>query len=151
MGEDQRERLRPAAALVNVVDGNIVDAGAMMGKTVDLALDGTPVSEQWVVQMALGVTFAGHDSTTGHLSWALIDLLQHPEELRKVLAEQLRILPDGAPLDLSAVHRMACLHRALRETARLRPVGVPIRQRRLSSSYEVSAASRCCCNNNIEI
>jgi sterol 14alpha-demethylase len=90
------------------------------------ALDGTPVTDQWVVQMALGVTFAGHDSTTGHLSWALIDLLQHPAELSKVLAEQDRILPDGTPLDLPAVHRMSCLDRALRETSRLRPVA-PVR------------------------
>src|ERR1019366_3887929 len=37
------------------------------------ALDGTPVTDLWVVQMALGVAFAGHDSTTGHVSWALID------------------------------------------------------------------------------
>ncbi len=47
------------------------------------ALDGTPVTDMWVVQMALGVTFAGHDSTTGHVSWALIDLLQHPGELAR--------------------------------------------------------------------
>jgi sterol 14alpha-demethylase len=59
------------------------------------ALDGTPVTDLWVVQMALGVTFAGHDSTTGHVSSALIDLLQHPGELAKVLAEQDRILPAG--------------------------------------------------------
>jgi sterol 14alpha-demethylase len=95
------------------------------------ALDGTPVSDQWVIQMALGVTFAGHDSTTGHVSWSLIDLLQHPDELSKVLAEQRRILPDGpdTPLDLAAIHRMTCLDRALHETARLRPVA-PVMLRR---------------------
>jgi sterol 14-demethylase len=31
-------------------------------------LDGAPVTDQRVIQMALGVTFAGHDSTTGHVS-----------------------------------------------------------------------------------
>jgi sterol 14-demethylase len=88
------------------------------------ALDGTPVTDQWVIQMALGVTFAGHDSTTRHVSWCLIDLLQHPDDLAKVLAEQSRILADGTGtrLDLVAVHRMSCLDRALHETARLRPV-----------------------------
>jgi sterol 14-demethylase len=96
------------------------------------ALDGTPVTDLWVVQMALGVTFAGHDSTTGHVSWALIDLLQHPRELGKVLAEQDRILPagPGTPLDLAAVHRMTGLDRALHETARLRPVA-PVMLRRV--------------------
>jgi sterol 14-demethylase len=93
------------------------------------ALDGAPVTDRWVIQMALGVTFAGHDSTTGHVSWAVIDLLQHPDVLRDVLAEQDRILAAGAPLDLSAVHRMTGLDRALRETARLRPVA-PVMLRR---------------------
>ncbi len=73
--------------------------------------------------------FAGHDSTTGHLGWAVIDLLQHPDELAKVLAEQHEVVPDGSALDPAAVHRMACLDRALRETMRLHPV-VPLMIRR---------------------
>ena len=104
------------------------------------ALDGTPVTDQWVVQMALGVTFAGHDSTTGHLSWAVIDLLQHPDELRKVLAEQDRILPEGTPLDLPAVHRMTCLDRALRETSRLRPVA-PVMLRRTLRPIDIDGCT----------
>jgi sterol 14alpha-demethylase len=100
-------------------------------------LDGAPVTDQWVVQMALGVTFAGHDSTTGHLSWALIDLLQHPDELRKILDEQQRLLPDQeAPLDLATVHRMTCLDRALQETERLRPVA-PVMLRRAMRPIDV--------------
>jgi sterol 14alpha-demethylase len=104
------------------------------------ALDGTPVTDRWVVQMALGVTFAGHDGTTGHLSWAVIDLLQHPGELGKVLAEQDRILPQGAPLDLPAVHQMACLDRALRETARLRPVA-PVMLRRALRPIDIDGCT----------
>ena len=102
------------------------------------ALDGTPVTDLWVVQMALGVTFAGHDSTTGHVSWALIHLLQHPGELDKVLAEQDRILPGvpGTPLDLATVHRMNCLDRALHETERLRPVA-PVMLRRVLRPVDI--------------
>ena len=78
------------------------------------------------------MAFAGHDSTTGHVSWALIDLLQHPDELAKVLAEQDQLVPGGpaAPLDVAAIHRMNGLDRALHETARLRPVA-PVMLRRL--------------------
>jgi sterol 14alpha-demethylase len=102
------------------------------------ALDGSPVTDQWVIQMALGVTFAGHDSTTGHVSWALIDLLQHPSELAKVMAEQDRILPAGpaTALDLATVHRLDCLGRALHETARLRPVA-PVMLRRMLRPVEI--------------
>ena len=69
---------------------------------------------------------SGQPSRRCHLSRALIDLLQHPAELGKVLAGQHRILPDGAPLDVPTVHGMSCLDRALRETSRLRPVA-PVR------------------------
>jgi sterol 14-demethylase len=126
-----RDRLRRAAgSLVRARRREPVDPpDFLQALTMARALDGTPVTDQWVVQMALGVTFAGHDSTTGHISWALIDLLQHPEELEKVLAEQDRVLPAGAPLDTSAVHRMGGLDRALRETSRLRPVA-PVMLRR---------------------
>jgi sterol 14-demethylase len=95
------------------------------------ALDGSAVTDQWVVQMALGVTFAGHDSTTGHVGWALIDLLEHPAELSRVRAEQDRVLADGAPLDVAAVHAMSCLDHALRETARLHPVAPVLLRRAL--------------------
>jgi sterol 14-demethylase len=126
-----RDRLRRAAGeLVRARRREPVDPPDFLQVlTMAHALDGSPVTDQWVVQMALGVTFAGHDSTTGHISWALIDLLQHPGELSKVLAEQDRIVPAGAPLDLSVVHRLAGLDRALRETARLRPVA-PVMLRR---------------------
>jgi sterol 14-demethylase len=100
------------------------------------ALDGTPVTDQWVVQMALGVTFAGHDSTTGHVSWALIDLLQHPAELAKVRAEQDRIRPAANPLDVPTVHAMSCLDRALRETSRMHPVA-PVMLRRALRSIDI--------------
>ena len=82
-----------------------------------------------VVQEVLSTVFAGHDSTTGHLGWAVIDLLQHPDELAKVLAEQQEVMLDGTALDPAAVHRMACLDRALRETMRLHSV-VPLMIRR---------------------
>jgi sterol 14alpha-demethylase len=99
-------------------------------------LDGAPVAEEQVVQEVLSTVFAGHDSTTGHLGWAVIDLLQHPDELAKVLAEQQEVLPGGAELDPAAVHRMACLDRALRETMRLHPV-VPLMIRRAVQPAEL--------------
>lgn len=98
--------------------------------------DGELVTEMWVVQLAMSLTFAGHDSTTGHLGWAVIDLLQHPDELGKILAEQRDVLPDGAALDLAAVHRLACLDRALRETMRLHPVA-PVLLRRAMRPIEL--------------
>ena len=133
-----RDRLRRAVAeLVRARRRQPADPPDFLQELISAhAPGGAPATDRWIVQMALGVTFAGHDSTTGHLSWAVIDLLQHPDELRKVLAEQDRILPEGAPLDLSAVHRMTCLDRALRETSRLRPVA-PVMLRRALRSIDI--------------
>jgi sterol 14alpha-demethylase len=133
-----RDRLRGAvAALIEARRDQPADSPDFLQVLMSAqALDGTPVTRQWVVQVALGVAFAGHDSTTGHLSWAVADLLQHPEELDKVLAEQRRIL-EGEQLDLSAIHRMAALDRALRETARLHAVA-PIMLRRSLRPLEVA-------------
>ena len=76
-------------------------------------------------------------SQVGHLSWALIDLLQHPDELQKVLDEQQSLLPDPRrSLDLAVVHRMTCLDRALQETERLRPVA-PVLLRRAMRPIDV--------------
>ena len=98
------------------------------------ALDGTPATDQWVVQMVLGVTFAGHDSTTGHISWTLIDLLQHPGELSKVRAELDQVLPADTALDVPTIHRLTCLDRSQRETMRLRPVAPVMIRRALRPS-----------------
>jgi len=133
-----RDRLRAAVGeLVRARRGNPVDPPDFFQVLASArGLDGEPVTEMWVVQMAMGLTFAGHDSTTGHLAWAVIDLLQHPSELGKVLAEQREVLPDGTTLDLAAVHRLACLDRALSETMRLRPVA-PVMLRRAMRPIEL--------------
>jgi sterol 14alpha-demethylase len=126
-----RDRLRAAAGeLVRARRDSPVDPPDYLQVLASArGLDGEPVAESQVVQEVLSTVFAGHDSTTGHLGWAVIDLLQHPDELAKVLAELQEVAPDGTALDPAAVHRMACLDRALRETMRLHPV-VPLMIRR---------------------
>ncbi|HEX4831651.1 MAG TPA: cytochrome P450 [Trebonia sp.] len=132
-----RDRLR--AAVVAVIEsraGRPADPpDFLQGLLAARALDGSPAQRSWVVQLALGVAFAGHDSTTGHLSWAVVDLLQHPAELARVRAEQRDHLRPGEPLDLATIHRMAVLGAALRETARLHPVA-PVMLRRAMRPLE---------------
>lgn len=89
--------------------------------------DGEPVPDLVLVNMILLLTWAGHETTAGHVSWALIDLLQHPEALERVRAEQRAVL-DGAVLDgtadpdLKQLNGLSYLDRALHETERLHPV-----------------------------
>ncbi len=133
-----RDRLRAACGeLVRARRASPVDPpDYLQVLAAAVGLDGEPVAESQVVREVLSTVFAGHDSTTGHLGWAVIDLLQHPDELAKILAEQHRVMPADAALDIAAVHRMACLDRALRETMRLHPV-VPLMIRRAMRPIEL--------------
>ncbi|GIG64019.1 cytochrome P450 [Phytomonospora endophytica] len=83
--------------------------------------DGEPLPERLVINIVLGLTWVGQETTTGHASWALIHLLQHPGELAKVRAEQRDRLPAG-PLSISEFRELRYLDAALHETERLRPV-----------------------------
>jgi sterol 14alpha-demethylase len=84
--------------------------------------DGTPVPDHIRVHLVMVLIHAGHETTTGHLSWALADLLRHPAELAKVRAEQDELLEPGRPLDLGLMRRLGGLDRALHESERLHPI-----------------------------
>jgi sterol 14-demethylase len=85
--------------------------------------DGEPVPDEIAISLALMLVWVGHETTAGHLAWALADLLQHPDELDKVLAELDQSLEDErSPLTIKQLHRMSGLDRALHETERLHPV-----------------------------
>ncbi|RJQ79896.1 cytochrome P450 [Pseudonocardiaceae bacterium YIM PH 21723] len=80
--------------------------------------DGSPIPEEDLVHFMLMLTWAGHETTTGHLAWAIVDLLRHPAELESVRAEY----PGAGPLTPSAVRSLTRVERCLRETERLHPV-----------------------------
>lgn len=84
--------------------------------------DGAAVPDLVLVNLILLLTWAGHETTTGHLAWALVDLLQHPADLEAVLAEQRRVLDPGQPLSAAVIHQLSHLDAALHESERLHPV-----------------------------
>lgn len=86
--------------------------------------DGTVVPDDIKVNLVLGFLWAGHETTAGQLAWAIIDLLRHPAELDKVLAEQREVMPDGAQADMQTVRQLAHLSRALHESQRLHPAAL---------------------------
>jgi sterol 14alpha-demethylase len=83
--------------------------------------DGAAVPDDIRVNLVLGFIWAGHETTTGQLAWAIIDLLRHPAEMKKVLTEQREVLPGHGPADMKTVRRLAHLGRSLHETQRLHP------------------------------
>ncbi len=84
--------------------------------------DGRPVDDVVIINMILLLVWAGHETTAGHISWGLIDLLQHPTYLQSVRDEQADILGDGRDLAMTQVRQLQRIDWALKETERLHPV-----------------------------
>jgi sterol 14-demethylase len=84
--------------------------------------DDEPVPDPILINLILLLTWAGHETTTGHISWALIDLLRHPHEVDRVRHEQREVLDGTAELTMPQIHRLQHLNHALHETERLHPV-----------------------------
>jgi sterol 14-demethylase len=91
--------------------------------------DGEPVPDRVLVNLILLLTWAGHETTTGHIGWALIDLLRHPHELDRVLREQREVLGGASTMTMQHVHSLHHLNRALHETERLHPVAFMMARR----------------------
>ena len=70
----------------------------------------------------MGAVFGAHTNTAMSFAATLIDLLEHPEVLAGVLAEQARVA-DEQPGELAAFSAMPKLLRAINESLRLRGTG----------------------------
>jgi sterol 14-demethylase len=97
--------------------------------------DGQLVPDIVVANLILLLAWAGHETTTGHLAWAMADLLMHPHELDRVRAEQTSLLPQH-PLTIKTLHKLTYLDHALRETERLHPVAYMM-ARQATTSFSV--------------
>ena len=84
--------------------------------------DGRPVDDELVINLILLLVWAGHETTAGHISWALIDLLQHPDYLQTVLDDQDERIGDRQDLTMADVRRLSRIDWAVKETERLHPV-----------------------------
>ena len=84
--------------------------------------DGRPVDDELVINLILLLVWAGHETTAGHISWALIDLLQHPGYLQTVLDDQDEHIGDRQDLTMADVRQLSRIDWAVKETERLHPV-----------------------------
>jgi sterol 14alpha-demethylase len=64
------------------------------------------------INLILMIIWAGHETTTGHVSWALIDLLRHPRELARTADQSFEVdgfrVSEGSMILLSpaVAHRL---------------------------------------------
>lgn len=69
----------------------------------------------------ISMMFAGHHTSSGTASWALIELLRHPGVLADVVGELDDLYADGSDVSFQALRSIPVLEAALKETLRLHP------------------------------
>jgi sterol 14alpha-demethylase len=69
----------------------------------------------------ISMMFAGHHTSSGTASWAMIELLRHPELMAAVTTELDELYADGSEVSFQALRSIPVLESALKETLRLHP------------------------------
>jgi sterol 14-demethylase len=80
-----------------------------------------PIEDELLLNLMLGLMFAGHETTAGQAAWNIILLLQHPVYLALVQKEIERVSPYDKPIDGKTLHALTHLGYAVQEVERLRP------------------------------
>ena len=80
----------------------------------------------YITGVFISMMFAGHHTSSGTASWALIELMRHPEVMAEVVAELDELYadpPEGGTVEVSfqALRSIPKLEAALKETLRLHP------------------------------
>ncbi|MEM7334684.1 MAG: cytochrome P450 [Chloroflexota bacterium] len=83
--------------------------------------DGTHFSDQRVVSLILLMIFAGFDTTSGHLAWAIAFLLERPDYLKLVQEEVGAVFEKSDTIELKHLKEMPHLNYAIMEVERFRP------------------------------
>ena len=84
------------------------------------------MTADYITGIFISMMFAGHHTSSGTASWALIELMRHPDVMRDVVSEldELYADPDGngaVEVSFQALRSIPVLEAALKETLRLHP------------------------------
>jgi sterol 14-demethylase len=76
---------------------------------------------EMVTGIFISMMFAGHHTSSGTASWAMIELMRHPDVMSDVVAELDALYADGSEVSFQALRSIPVLESALKETLRLHP------------------------------
>ena len=128
-------RMRDAARLklVELVQ-QIIDKRVLRGKVaredrdlldVLISLKNEDGTDQFTADLVTGIfismMFAGHHTSSGTASWAMIELMRHPEVMESVVSELDELYADGSEVSFQALREIPMLESVLKETLRLHP------------------------------
>jgi sterol 14-demethylase len=83
--------------------------------------DGGKLSAHEITGMLTAAIFAGHHTSSGTAAWVLIELLRHPEELRKVVAEIDDRFGADREVNFESLRQVPRLENVVKEVLRLHP------------------------------
>jgi sterol 14-demethylase len=124
--ESFRRRDAAREALVELVQGIIdrrKERGTVPRDERDLldVLISIDMSADYITGIFISMMFAGHHTSSGTASWALIELMRHPEVMKDVVAELDELYADGSEVSFQALRSIPRLEATLKETLRLHP------------------------------
>jgi len=97
--------------------------------------DGRRLTDGEIVGLLLGTIFAGQHTSAVMATWTGLLLLEHPEQLARVLGEQHQVF-DGEPrMSLEALRRLVVLERCIKEAERMHPPLIML-MRRVMRDFE---------------
>lgn len=124
--ESFRRRDAARERLVELVQG-IIDRrkarGTVPKEERDLldVLISIDMSADHITGIFISMMFAGHHTSSGTASWALIELMRNPETMAAVVTELDELYADGSEVSFQALRSIPQLEAALKETLRLHP------------------------------
>ena len=82
---------------------------------------GSPIPDDHIVGLLIGLLFAGQHTSSSTLTWTLLHIMSNPDILKRVLEEQDQVLGNGKTLSLETLGEMKLLHSCIKESLRLNP------------------------------
>ena len=106
-----------------------------------------PLDNENIRSQVITFLIAGHETTSGLLTFALYLLMRHPEVLAQCHAEVDRVMPDGQTPRYEHLARLDVIERVLRETLRLWPTApsyavAPLEDTLLGGRYRLRKGQR---------
>lgn len=83
--------------------------------------DGTKLTPHEITGMLVATIFAGHHTSSGTTAWVLIELLRHPEWMKKVVEELDRLFGKDGLVTFESLRQIPNLESVLKEVLRLHP------------------------------
>lgn len=84
--------------------------------------DAKPVPDDLLVSMLLFIPWAAHETTVGHASWTLLDILGNPDYRQEVERELQAVVPDKVSYTPENLKQLKTLDWAILESERMHPV-----------------------------